>query len=55
LTAGLTQEAHAERAGVSTRNIQNLERGENKPLKDSARRLAEALRLGEGSAPNTNT
>lgn len=34
LAAGLTQEALAERAGVSARNIQNLERGENKPLKD---------------------
>jgi len=47
LAAGLTQEALAERAGVSARNIQNLERGENKPLKDTARRLAEALALGE--------
>ncbi|HXT38012.1 MAG TPA: tetratricopeptide repeat protein, partial [Chloroflexota bacterium] len=47
LAAGLTQEALAERAGVSARNIQNLERGENKPLKDTARRLAEALGLDE--------
>src|SRR5689334_16992904 len=47
LVAGLTQEVLAERAGVSARNIQNLERGENKPLKDTARRLAGALALGE--------
>jgi predicted ATPase/class 3 adenylate cyclase len=47
LAAGLTQEALAEQAGVSARNIQNLERGENKPLKDTARRLAAALRLDE--------
>src|SRR5581483_2168545 len=37
----------AERAGVSARNIQNLERGENRPLRDTARRLAAALGLGE--------
>ena len=43
--AGLTQEALAERAGVSVRNIQNLERGENRPLRDTARRLADALAL----------
>src|SRR2546430_442950 len=47
LAAELTQEALAEKAGVSARNIQNLERGENKPLKDTARRLAEALQLEE--------
>ncbi|HWE60958.1 MAG TPA: tetratricopeptide repeat protein, partial [Chloroflexota bacterium] len=47
LAAGLTQEALAERACVSARNIQNLERGENRPLKDTARRLAEALGLGD--------
>ncbi len=37
LAAGLTQEALAERAGLSARNIQNLERGENHPLADTAR------------------
>jgi predicted ATPase/class 3 adenylate cyclase len=47
LAAGLTQEALAERAGVSARNIQALERGENRPLRDTARRLAEGLALGE--------
>jgi len=45
LKAGLTQEALAERAGVSVRNVQNLERGENRPLPDTARRLAAALGL----------
>jgi len=45
LEAGLTQEALAERAGVSVRNVQNLERGENRPLPDTARRLATALGL----------
>ncbi len=47
LAAGLTQEALAERAGVSVRNIQALEGAKNQPLKDTARRLAEALDLGE--------
>ncbi len=45
LEAGLTQDALAERAGVSVRNVQNLERGENRPLPDTARRLAAALGL----------
>jgi len=43
--AGLTQEALAGRAGLSVRNIQNLERGANRPLRDTARRLAGALDL----------
>jgi len=45
LEAGLTQEALAERAGLSVRNVQNLERAENRPLIDTARRLADALDL----------
>jgi len=45
LRASLTQETLAERAGLSTRNIQNMERGENRPLADTARRLAAALDL----------
>jgi len=49
LETGLTQEALAERAGVSVRNVQNLECGENRPLPDTARRLAAALGL-EGPA-----
>jgi transcriptional regulator with XRE-family HTH domain len=40
--AGLTQEVVAERAGISARNVQNLERDVNRPLRHAARRLAEA-------------
>ena len=47
LAAGLTQEALAERAAVSTRGIQALERGVNQPLRDTARRLIEALDLDD--------
>ncbi len=44
--AGLTQEALAERAGVSARAIADLERGVNRtPRKDTLRLLAEALML----------
>src|SRR5689334_4164316 len=43
--AWLTQEALAERAGVSPRSIRALERGESKPQHDTAQRLAGALRL----------
>ncbi len=43
--AVLTQEALAERAGVSLRNVQNLERGANRPQRDTVRRLADALGL----------
>ncbi|MGH2346271.1 MAG: helix-turn-helix transcriptional regulator, partial [Chloroflexota bacterium] len=43
--AGLTQETMAERAGVSSRGIQALELGENKPRRDTARRLSTALGL----------
>jgi len=45
LAAGLTQEALAERAGVSTRSIQMLERGEGRPHRDTAARLAAGLGL----------
>ncbi len=46
LAAGLTQEELAERAGLSTRAISDLERGINrKPRKDTIQRLAEALHL----------
>jgi transcriptional regulator with XRE-family HTH domain len=47
LAAGLTQDAVAERAGVSSRSIQALERDENCPQQETARRLAEALALDE--------
>ncbi len=44
--AGLTQEALAERAGVSGRTIADLERGVNRtPRQDTLRLLATALRL----------
>ncbi len=45
--ARLTQEALAEQAGVSVRSIQELERGANKPLRDTAQRLSSALELTE--------
>jgi len=47
LRAGLTQEALAARAGVSPRNIQNLERARNRPQTDTAGRLAAALGLDD--------
>jgi|DewCreStandDraft_5_1066085.scaffolds.fasta_scaffold00048_173 predicted ATPase/DNA-binding XRE family transcriptional regulator len=43
--AGLTQEALAERAGVSPRSVSGLERGEVQPHRDTAVRLVQALRL----------
>ncbi|MGI8915129.1 MAG: ATP-binding protein [Chloroflexota bacterium] len=43
--AGLTQEALAERAGLSVRGIQHLERGDTAPYRETLRRLAAALRL----------
>ena len=46
LSAGLTQEELAERAGLSARGIQDLERGVRRaPHADTARRLASALEL----------
>jgi predicted ATPase/transcriptional regulator with XRE-family HTH domain len=51
LAAGLTQEALAERAGLSQRGIQGLERGERHPYRDTVRRLLVALELpAEASA-----
>jgi len=47
LQAGLTQEALAERAGVSTRAITALERGANQPLRDTVARLVTALGLAD--------
>jgi predicted ATPase/transcriptional regulator with XRE-family HTH domain len=49
LRAALTQEALAERAGVSTRGIQDLERDRAFPRAETVRLLAEALGL-EGEA-----
>src|SRR5919199_5131924 len=45
LAADLTQEELAERAEMSERSIRSLERGQNRPQKDTARRLARALAL----------
>jgi predicted ATPase/DNA-binding XRE family transcriptional regulator len=46
LAAGLTQEALAERAGLSARAISDLERGvKHAPRRDTLRMLAEALAL----------
>jgi non-specific serine/threonine protein kinase len=43
LAAGLTQEALAERAGLGARTVQALEQGENRPRRETLRRLAGAL------------
>jgi transcriptional regulator with XRE-family HTH domain len=45
LAGGLTQETLAERAGLSPRSIQHLERGETRPYRETVRRLVQALRL----------
>src|SRR5579859_5028254 len=45
--AGLSQEALAERAGISRRAVADLERGaRNFPYGETVRRLADALSLG---------
>src|SRR6185437_2504809 len=43
--AGLTQEMLADRAEVSVRGIQDLERAVSKPQRDTLRRLIDALSL----------
>ncbi len=48
LAAGLTQEALAERAGLGVRSIQALERGENRPQRETLHRLADTLALPKG-------
>src|SRR5687768_2068658 len=50
VAAGLTQEALAERAGLSVYGIQKLERGTTNPYRDTARRLALALELAPDDA-----
>src|SRR5436305_5845960 len=45
LAARLTQEALAERSGLGTRSLQHLERGETRPQRVTAHRLAVALGL----------
>src|SRR5947209_3362519 len=48
LAAGLTQEALAERAGISTRAVSDLERGlYQAPQRDTVARLSAALELAE--------
>ena len=48
ITAGLTQEALAERAGLSARGISDLERGRRtNPYPETIRRLCDALNLSE--------
>jgi len=48
--ARLTQEALAERAGLSVHGIQKLERGTTHPYRDTAARLASALELAPEEA-----
>ena len=45
MSAGLTQEALAERAGLGVRTVQGLEGGESRPRRGTLRRLAEGLEL----------
>jgi predicted ATPase/DNA-binding XRE family transcriptional regulator len=45
LAAGLTQEALAERAGLSVHGIQKLERGVTHPYRETTQRLSVGLRL----------
>src|SRR5579859_2184825 len=50
VAAGLTQEALAERAGLSAYGIQKLERGATHPYRDTAARLVSALHLAPDQA-----
>ena len=50
VAAGLTQEALAERPGLSVYGIQKLERGTTKPYRDTPARLASALELKPAEA-----
>jgi transcriptional regulator with XRE-family HTH domain len=50
ICAGLTQEALAERAGLSVYGIQKLERGTTHPYRDTVERLVSALKLGSVDA-----
>jgi predicted ATPase/transcriptional regulator with XRE-family HTH domain len=47
LAAGLTQEALAERAGISPRSVQAIESGTNLPYRGTLRRLSAALDISE--------
>ncbi|HEY1297130.1 MAG TPA: helix-turn-helix domain-containing protein, partial [Chloroflexota bacterium] len=50
LAAGLTQEALAERAGLSEHGVQRLETGASRPQRETILRLVQALRLPRGEA-----
>ena len=50
LAAGMTQEALAERAGLSVHGIQKLERGVTRPFRDTVERLVAALQLSAAGA-----
>jgi predicted ATPase/DNA-binding XRE family transcriptional regulator len=50
ISAGLTQEALAEQAGLSVYGIQKLERGTTHPYRDTAERLVSALDLPANEA-----
>jgi predicted ATPase/transcriptional regulator with XRE-family HTH domain len=50
LSARLTQEALAERAGVGVRTVQAMEEGTNRPRRETLRRLTEALALSPEEA-----
>ena len=50
VAAGLTQEALAERAGLSVYGIQKIEAGTTHPYRDTAQRLALALGLTSDTA-----
>ena len=50
LALGLTQDALAERAGLSAHGVQKLERGATQPYRDTAERLSRALQLTEQDA-----
>src|ERR1043166_4828386 len=55
VAAGLTQEALAERAGLSVYGIQKLEAGTTHPYRDTAQRLAQALGLTSDAAEQFQT
>jgi non-specific serine/threonine protein kinase len=55
LAAGLTQEALAERAGLSVHGIQKLERGVTRPYRDTVQRLLVALPLSDADQTELRT
>jgi transcriptional regulator with XRE-family HTH domain len=56
LAAGLTQEALADRTGLSVRGLSDLERGARRaPHSETVRRLVQALRLSDVEAATRQT